>query len=121
MGRGGVGGHVCWPRWGSATKLSLAGALFYLVPSALASSAAFLLVGSRRALAERARRLVDEAPFLNAKLESRATSTWTTRRRRWSGGPFPASTALLGFAYLACALLIAGLPPLAERSSASSR
>ena len=112
LGRDCIRGHVCWPRWGSATRRVLGGALFYLMASVLASSAFFLLVD----LVERwqaGATLVDEAPFLSATLEADDVNL-DDEEAPLVGRPFPASIALLGLAYLACALLIVGLPPLAN-------
>ena len=96
---------------GTREELALGGALFYLVPSAVASCAAFLLAD----LVDRwetGATAVEEAPFLNARLEEASDVNLDEEEAPLVGRPIPASTALLGFAYLACALLIAGFPPL---------
>jgi multicomponent K+:H+ antiporter subunit D len=96
---------------GTREEAALGGALFYLVPSTIASSVAFLLAD----LVERweaGATVVEEAPFLNAKLEEDSDVNLDDEEAPLVGRPIPASTALLGFAYLACALLIAGFPPL---------
>jgi multicomponent K+:H+ antiporter subunit D len=88
----------------------LAGALLYLLASALASSAFFLLTD----LVERwqaGATVVDEAPFLSPTLEADDVNL-DDEEAPLIGRPFPASIALLGLAYLACALLTVGLPPL---------
>ncbi len=95
---------------GLGGPLVLGSAIFYLIASALASSAAFLLID----LVERwqaGATVVDEAPFLSATLEASEVNL-DDEEEPLVGRPFAASTALLGLAYLACALLIAGLPPL---------
>jgi multicomponent K+:H+ antiporter subunit D len=94
---------------GLGSELALAGAIFYLVASALASSASFMLVD----LIERWQAggtIVEEAPYLTATLEANEVNL-DDEQAPLIGRPFPASTALLGMAYLGCALLIAGLPP----------
>jgi multicomponent K+:H+ antiporter subunit D len=96
---------------GTREELALAGALFYLVPSAVASCAAFLLADVVDRW-ETGATAVEEAPFLNARLEEASDVNLDDEQAPLVGRPIPASTALLGFAYLACALLIAGFPPL---------
>jgi multicomponent K+:H+ antiporter subunit D len=96
---------------GTREEAALGGALFYLVPSTLASAAAFLLAD----LVERweaGATVVEDAPFLTAKLEDASEVNLDDEAAPLVGRPIPASTAFLGFAYLACALLIAGFPPL---------
>ena len=89
---------------------ALGSALFYLMASALASSVFFLLAD----LIERWKAgatVADEAPFLSPTLEHEEVNL-DDEEQPLVGRPIPASTALLGIAYLACALLVAGLPPL---------
>jgi len=96
---------------GTREEVVLGGALFYLVPSTVASCAAFLLAD----LIERweaGATVVEDAPFLTAKLEEADDVNLDDDAAPLVGRPIPASTALLGFAYLGCALLIAGFPPL---------
>jgi len=97
---------------GTREEMVLAGALFYLVPSALASSAAFLLADVVDRWETAGATAVEEAPFLNAKLEEASDVNLDDEEAPLVGRPIPASTALLGFAFFACALLIAGFPPL---------
>lgn len=95
---------------GFGEEAVLASAVFYLVSSALASSVFFLLVD----LIERWRAgatIVDEAPFLSATLEAQDVNL-DDEEEPLVALPFPASTALLGLAFVACALLVSGLPPL---------
>ncbi|MFP2903945.1 monovalent cation/H+ antiporter subunit D [Pyxidicoccus sp. 3LFB2] len=95
---------------GLAEPTVLGGAVFYLVGSTLTASAFFLLVD----LVERWRAgatLVDEAPFLSASLEAQEVNL-DDEEEPLIALPFPASTALLGLAFIACALLVSGLPPL---------
>lgn len=95
---------------GMRAEAALGGALFYLVPSTVASAAAFLLAD----LVERweaGTTVVEEAPFLNAKLEEAGDVNLDDEEAPLVGRPIPAPTALLGFAYLGCALLIVGFPP----------
>ena len=94
---------------GLGNELALGSAIFYLIASALASSASFLLVD----LIERWQAggtTVDEAPFLTPTLEANEVNL-DDEEAPLIGRPFPASTARLAIAYLGCALLIAGLPP----------
>ncbi len=81
-------------------------ALFYLVSATLAASALFLLVElvdrmstGRVALAE-----VEAQPDEDTNLDDEEVPL--------VGRPFPVSIALLGLAFIASALLVAGLPPL---------
>ncbi|MCY1022291.1 monovalent cation/H+ antiporter subunit D [Pyxidicoccus sp. MSG2] len=95
---------------GMGEEAVLGGAVFYLVGSALASSAFFLLVD----LVERwqtGATVVDEAPFLSATLEAQDVNL-DDEEEPLVARPIPASTALLGLAFVACALLVSGLPPL---------
>ena len=95
---------------GLGEEAVLASAVFYLVGSALGSSAFFLVVD----LVERWRAgatVVDEAPFLSASLEDEDVNL-DDAQLPLVALPFPASTALLGLAFMGCALLVAGLPPL---------
>lgn len=95
---------------GFGEEAVLGGAVFYLVSSTLASSAFFLLVD----LIERWRAgatVVDEAPFLSATLEAQDFNL-DDEEEPLVALPFPASTALMALAFVACALLISGLPPL---------
>ncbi len=95
---------------GLGEEAVLGNALFYLLGSALGSSVLFLLVD----LIERWRAgatVVDEAPFLGPTLEDEDVNL-DDEQEPLVALPFPASTALLGFAFLGCALLVCGLPPL---------
>jgi multicomponent K+:H+ antiporter subunit D len=95
---------------GLGNEKVLGSALFYIVPSTIASSALFLLVDLIQRWQAGAT-IVDEAPFLNAALEDQDINL-DDEGRPLVALPFPASTALLGLAFMACTLLIAGLPPL---------
>ncbi|NMO18648.1 monovalent cation/H+ antiporter subunit D [Pyxidicoccus fallax] len=95
---------------GLGEEAVLGSAVFYLVSSTLASSAFFLLVD----VVERWRAgatVVDEAPFLSATLEAQEVNL-DDEEEPLVALPFPASTALMGMAFIACTLLISGLPPL---------
>jgi multicomponent K+:H+ antiporter subunit D len=95
---------------GLADERVLGSALFYLAGSTVASSAFFLLVD----LVERWRTgatIVDDAPFLGPKLEESEVNL-DDEEQPLVGRPIAAPIALLGMAYLACALLVSGLPPL---------
>jgi multicomponent K+:H+ antiporter subunit D len=84
-----------------------AAALFYLVNATLAASALFLLVelAKRTSIEGQAQlRDHDEEPDEDDNLDDEEAPM--------VGRVFPVSVALLGLAFLACALLVAGLPPL---------
>ena len=97
-----------------------AGALYYLVSSTLALSALYLLVE----LCEREHDVdtdqpepePEEAharlPFALDKLELPQGVNLDDDRRALVGRALPAAVVFLGLAYLACALVVAGLPPL---------
>ena len=55
--------------------------------------------------------MVDEAPFLSPTLEAEDVNL-DDEQEPLVALPFPASTALMGLAFVVCALLISGLPPL---------
>ena len=90
-----------------ATQVT-AGALFYLMSATLAASALFLLVelverpgtrGKRPRLAD-----IDVEPDEDTNLDDEEEAL--------VGRALPVSQALLGLAFIACALVVAGLPPL---------
>jgi multicomponent K+:H+ antiporter subunit D len=83
-------------------------ALYYLVASTLALSAFFLLVE----LAERGRR--PGADMLAVTAEAFGTETAAEDDEDANvGAVIPAANALLGLSFAACAIMLAGLPPLA--------
>ncbi|MDB5895798.1 MAG: monovalent cation/H+ antiporter subunit, partial [Rhodoferax sp.] len=93
-----------------------AGALYYLVSSTLAASALFMLVD----LVERWRNAgasvapheqSNDAPFLNASLEDEHGISLDDEEEALIGKAIPAATAFLGLSFMACTLLLAGLPP----------
>jgi multicomponent K+:H+ antiporter subunit D len=81
------------------------GALFYLTGSVLAVSAFFLLIE----LVERSREV--GADVLAVTREAFGEAEEPTDDGE-IGTPIPATMAILGISFLACALLLAGLPPL---------
>lgn len=84
-----------------------AGVLFYLVGSALATAAFFLLVE----LIERGRAPADDV--LAVTLEAFGLDDDDEKREEaLPGVAVPAILAVLGIGFMACALLLAGLPPL---------
>ena len=92
-----------------------AGLLYYLPSSTLAVSALFLLAD----LIERWRNdgstpgpQDEDAPFLTADLVPATDMNLDDDEEALVGQAIPAAAALLGLAYLACTLVIAGLPPL---------
>jgi multicomponent K+:H+ antiporter subunit D len=96
---------------GTRAELALGGAIFYLLPSTIAAGAAFLLADLIDRW-ESGTTIVEEAPFLNAKLEEGSDVNLDDEGAPLVGRPIPAPAALLGLAFLGCALLVAGFPPL---------
>ncbi|AZD54343.1 multisubunit potassium/proton antiporter, PhaD subunit [Pseudomonas chlororaphis] len=101
---------------GFAQPRLIAGALFYLVSSTLALSALFLLAE----LIERSRSaneipLDDEVEALPRPLESLQPPPGTNlddEQKAVVGQVIPWTMAFLGLSFIACALLIIGMPPL---------
>jgi multicomponent K+:H+ antiporter subunit D len=89
------------------------GALFYLASSVLSASALFLLVDLVERWANAGTTLEEPAPFLTPALLQRDVNL-DDEARPLVGLPFPGAAAFLGFAFLACTLLAAGLPPLSS-------
>jgi len=95
-----------------------AAALYYL-PSSTLAVAAFFLLGE---LMERSRTdpntqrapedEEDHLPFAMADLEIARTANLDEDEEVLIGRVIPASTALLGLAFISCTVLVAGLPPL---------
>ncbi len=85
-------------------------ALYYLASSVLAIGAFFLVIE----MAERSRAAAADLLAISAEafgLEDRPDSDYPDEA---AGIPIPAAMAFLGLAFLACALLLAGLPPLSS-------
>ena len=82
-------------------------ALFYLLSATLAASALFLLVElvERIATGER-------LPLLDLGLQPGEDTNLDDDETPLVGRVIPVSLALLGLAYIACVLIVAGLPPL---------
>jgi multicomponent K+:H+ antiporter subunit D len=95
---------------GLADEKVLGSSLFYLLPSTIALAVLFLLVDIIQRWRAGAT-VVDEAPFLNPALESEDINL-DDEGEPLVAFAFPASTAVLGLAFVACTLLLAGLPPL---------
>ncbi len=102
---------------GLGGTLVLAGALYYLLTSTLAISAFFLLTdmierwrnaGASIAPHEEA----DHAPFLDEALKMDHDMNLDDDEHALYGRAIPASVAVLGLAFVACAVLLTGLPPL---------
>lgn len=94
-----------------------AGALYYLISSTLAASAFFLLIdmierwrnaGASVAPHEKA----GNAPFLSEDLTAIANVNLDDEQQALYGREIPAGIAFLGLGFVACTLLLAGLPPL---------
>ena len=102
---------------GFGQNLLTAGLLYYLLSSTLAVSVLFLLAdlierwrndGSDLAPHERR----DDAPFLSADLVPREGLNLDDQEEALIGQVIPAAAAFLGLAFVACTLILAGLPPL---------
>ena len=102
---------------GFGQSLLTAGLLYYLLSSTLAVSALFLLAdlidrwrnhGANLAPHEQA----DDAPFLSADLVPTEGMNLDDKEQALIGQVIPAAAAFLGLAFMACTLVIAGLPPL---------
>jgi multicomponent K+:H+ antiporter subunit D len=89
------------------------GALVYLLSSTLSAGALFLVVDLVERWQNAGVTVVESAPYLTASLEESDVNL-DDEEEPLVGVPFPASTAFLGFAFLACTLLVAGLPPLSS-------
>ena len=102
---------------GFGQTLLTAGLLYYLLGSTLAVSALFLLTdlidrwrndGSNLAPYEQ----TDDAPFLTPDLVPAQGLNLDDKEEVLIGQVIPAAVAFLGLAFMACTLVIAGLPPL---------
>ncbi|MDP1998298.1 MAG: monovalent cation/H+ antiporter subunit D [Rhodoferax sp.] len=96
-----------------------AGALYYLPSSTFALAAFFLLAElmerSRNPETANQRAPEDEEdhlPFALAELEIAQTANLDEDENALVGRAIPASTAMLGLAFITCTLVLAGLPPL---------
>ena len=93
-----------------------AGLLYYLPSSTLAISALFLLADLmdrwRNDGASVAPYDDDDAPFLTAELVPTQGLNLDDDQEALTGRVIPAAVALLGLAFMACTLVITGLPPL---------
>jgi multicomponent K+:H+ antiporter subunit D len=101
---------------GMADAPLIGGALFYLVGSTLASCALYLLAEliERSRAVERAPPIhEDEGDHLPFYLETQERGNANDAEDVLIGRAIPAATAFLGLSFIACALMIAGLPPLA--------
>ncbi len=103
---------------GFGQNMLTAGLLYYLPSSTLAVGALFLLSD----LIDRWRNNgdgtfpyephADEAPFLNAELVPTQGTNLDDEEEVLVGRAIPAAAAFLGLSFMACTLLITGLPPL---------
>ena len=93
------------------------GALYYLLSSTMAAGAMFLLIE----LIDRNRLLesefpnpddADPVPFFLDEIEPPRDTNLDEQQEALTGRVIPASTAFLGFSFLACTLLLTGTPPL---------
>jgi multicomponent K+:H+ antiporter subunit D len=82
-------------------------ALYYLIASTLAGGALFLLIE----LVDRGR--APGADVLAVTAEAFAAGSGSVEADDETGAAIPAAVALLGVSFVACALMLAGLPPLA--------
>lgn len=101
---------------GFGQPLLTAGLLYYLPSSTLAISALFLLADLmdrwRNDGASQSPFADDEAPFLTAELVPAVGLNLDQDEEVLTGQVIPAAVALLGLAFMACTLVITGLPPL---------
>lgn len=103
---------------GFGQNMLTAGMLYYLPGSTLAISALFLLGDvldrwrSPENGAEPYQPKEEEAPFLNAALEYKLHGNLDENEQIIVGRPIPAATAFVGLAFLACTLMLSGMPPL---------
>jgi multicomponent K+:H+ antiporter subunit D len=102
---------------GMGQRAVWAGALYYLLSSTLAASAFFLLIdmierwrnaGASIAPHEQA----GDAPFLSEDLKAMENVNLDDEQQALYGRAIPAGIAFLGLGFVACTLLLAGLPPL---------
>ena len=93
------------------------GALYYQLSSTMAAGAMFLLIE----LIDRSRLLesefpnpddADPVPFFLDEIEPPRDTNLDEQQEALTGRVIPASTAFLGFSFLACTLLLTGTPPL---------
>ena len=101
---------------GFGQPLLTAGLLYYLPSSTLAISALFLLADLMDRWRNDGASLApfdhDDAPFLTAELIPVKGLNLDDGEEVLTGRVIPAAVALLGLAFMACTLVIAGLPPL---------
>lgn len=102
---------------GFGQNLLTSGLLYYLPGSTLAVASLFLIADVvdrwRTAEEEGEPYEDDEAPFLNAELLPSEGFNLDDEEELLIGRAFPAAAAFLGLSFMACTLLISGLPPLA--------
>ena len=101
---------------GFGQPLLTAGLLYYLPSSTLAISALFLLADLMDRWRNDGASLApfddDEAPFLTAELVPAVGLNLDRDEEMLTGRVIPAAVALLGLSFMACTLVITGLPPL---------
>ncbi|MDO4905008.1 MAG: monovalent cation/H+ antiporter subunit D [Lautropia sp.] len=94
------------------------GAFYYLLSSTMAAGAMFLLIE----LIDRSRLLetehpnpddADPVPFFLDELEPPPDTNLDEYQEALTGRVIPAAVAFMGFAFIACTLLLTGMPPLA--------
>lgn len=93
------------------------GALFYLLNTSLAAAAFFLLIDvierwRNAGMSIAPHELAGRAPFLSEDLKGQEDVNLDDEQQALYGRAIPAGVAFLGLSFVACALLIAGLPPL---------
>jgi len=94
-----------------------AGALYYLLSSTLAVSAFFLLIDMierwrNEGASIAAHESAGNAPFLSEDLRPFDNVNLDDEQQALYGRAIPAGVAFLGLSFIACTLLLAGLPPL---------
>jgi multicomponent K+:H+ antiporter subunit D len=100
---------------GSGVASMIAPALYYMLGSVLATAAFFLLTGMADRLREAPARMEEAAatppPTYTAFAVGEPPDPYSPEDE--VGAAIPAATAFLGLAFVCCALLVSGLPPLA--------
>ena len=94
-----------------------AGALYYMLSSTLAAAAFFLLIDMVERWRNAGRSIAphdaqDDAPFLGEDLRLLSDVNLDDDAQALYGRAIPAGVAFLGIAFIACVLLLTGLPPL---------
>ena len=93
---------------GFGNTLVTAGALFYLISSTLGASAFYLLIEP----VERTVKEEEASPMSEAVFDDEYIGTGSEDHETEIGVAIPATVALVGGAFIVCALVLSGMPPL---------